>query len=221
MFDSRAYPKGGWVLHMLRRRVGDDAFFQALQRYGTVYGYQTVETSDIRKSMERLLGISLERFFYDWTERPGHPELTVKTTYDAADGLARISIAQTQKADAFHFPLAIEIHCDGSDQPVTITKRITEKSLTMYVPVPGRPKLVRVDPEFSLLCSLKEEKSRKLWAAQLTAPTVAERVTGYVRGGISPFGQKKRLPTVLDEMAVIVDTIYVSGGKRGLDIGQH
>jgi aminopeptidase N len=176
MFDSRAYPKGGWVLHMLRRRVGDDAFFQALQRYGTVYGYQTVETSDIRKSMERLLGISLERFFYDWTERPGHPELTVKTTYDAADGLARISIAQTQKADAFHFPLAIEIHCDGSDQPVTITKRITEKSLTMYVPVPGRPKLVRVDPEFSLLCSLKEEKSRKLWAAQLTAPTVAERV---------------------------------------------
>jgi aminopeptidase N len=176
MFDSRAYPKGGWVLHMLRRRVGDDAFFLALQRYGTIYAYQTVETSDIRKSMERLLGISLERFFYDWTERPGHPELTIKTDYDAADGLVRISIEQTQQADAFHFPLVIEIDCAGSDRPVTISKRITEKKLTMYVPVPGRPKLVRIDPEFSLLCSLKEEKSRRLWAAQLTAPTVAERV---------------------------------------------
>ncbi|TFD91975.1 Cys-tRNA(Pro) deacylase [Cryobacterium lactosi] len=54
--------------------------------------------------------------------------------------------------------------------------------------------------------------------AAMADPTIAERKTGYVLGGISPIGQKTTLRTVLDETAELYDTVFVSGGRRGFDI---
>jgi Cys-tRNA(Pro)/Cys-tRNA(Cys) deacylase len=55
--------------------------------------------------------------------------------------------------------------------------------------------------------------------ATMADPAAAERATGYVVGGISPVGQKRAHPTVLDDSALACDVVYVSGGRRGLDLG--
>ena len=187
MFDNRVYPKGGWVLHMLRSRLGDDDFFRGLQRYGTVYAYQSTETSDLRQVFERLYGVSLERFFYDWTERPGHPELEVESQYLPAERSVKFTVKQTQDADEFHIPLRISMEFPGEravDQH--LDRLMTTRELTHVLRVPGPPVNIRVDPDFTLLAEIKEKKSPELWKSQLLTQSL--RIHERVRA-VEHFGE--------------------------------
>ena len=100
-FDSRAYPKGAWVLHMVRRRLGDALFWKAIGAYCNQHKFSTVETVNLRKAIEQVSGYSFERFFYDWTERAGHPEVELKYEYLSDEKLGKVGIKQTQKSAAF------------------------------------------------------------------------------------------------------------------------
>ncbi len=89
----------------------------------------------------------------------------------------------------------------------TLLARIDETRLAVGV--------VPVDRELDLKALAAALDGRR---ATMADPAEAERATGYVVGGISPLGQRRRLPTVVDERAIAADTILVSGGRRGLDI---
>jgi Cys-tRNA(Pro)/Cys-tRNA(Cys) deacylase len=88
----------------------------------------------------------------------------------------------------------------------TLFVEIDGKLAVGVVPVSGQLDL----KAFASACGGKK--------AVMADPAAAERASGYVIGGISPIGQKRLYPTVVDESALLHDTIYVSGGRRGFDV---
>lgn len=77
---------------------------------------------------------------------------------------------------------------------------------------------VGIVPVSSMLNLKRMAKACGAKKAAMAPPPEVERATGYVLGGVSPLGQRKRLPTVIDESAARFETVYVSAGKRGMDV---
>jgi aminopeptidase N len=178
MFDGRSYPKGAWVLHMLRRHLGDEAFFKGLERYGTEFRLQPAETDDFRRVLERTSGRDLDRFFYDWLERPGSPDLDVTTQYLPDEQQVKIVVKQTQPEEAFHIELKLALYTAGSEQPIMLEQEMTDKQATFQIPVSGAPTRLDVDPDQLVLATIHETKPRELWRAQLLE---AREIPGRLR----------------------------------------
>jgi Cys-tRNA(Pro)/Cys-tRNA(Cys) deacylase len=88
---------------------------------------------------------------------------------------------------------------------------------TLMAEVDGKPACVVLpsDREVSMKALARAFDGK---SAQMLKPADAERLTGYVVGGVSPFGQKRRLPTLFDEAALAHPMVFINGGRRGLQV---
>lgn len=156
-FSHLAYQKGGWVLHMLRSQLGEDLYRRCIQTYLERHQYDNVVTSDLSAVIEELSGRSHDRFFDQWVYHGHHPELDIHYGWDERSRLARVSIRQTQKlSDAvllFQFPLTIRFKTGASivDRQIMVK----EKSEDFYFSLPEAPRVVRVDPQLTLLARIQ------------------------------------------------------------------
>ena len=95
MFDSHSYSKGGWVLHQLRKYLGDELFFRGLNLYLESNAFASVEVHDLRLAFEKVSGEDLNWFFNQWFLDKGHPNLEVEVDYSIPENLL-ISVRQKQ-----------------------------------------------------------------------------------------------------------------------------
>jgi aminopeptidase N len=172
LFDRHLYEKGGLVLHMLRRELGDVAFWSGVREYLTSHAYGIVETIDLQRALEKVSGRSLERFFDSWVFRPGHPDLKVKVSWD--EGLLSVSVKQAQKIGdtaQFHFELELEIGA-RSGQVSRHKKSVSLANDTFVIKLAERPAFVAFDPDLRVLGDLTVEAPGDMLRAQLSKATL-------------------------------------------------
>jgi aminopeptidase N len=152
MLNDNAYEKGGWLLHMLRRQVGEDAFFEGIRGFYRRYRDATALTDDFRLVMEEASGQNLEWFFDQWAERPGHPVLEAELSYDPGTRLAEVTLRQLQEGGA-PFRFSIDVAILGPDQaPVAAARvEVEEREHTFSLLLESTPGRLELDPDAWLL----------------------------------------------------------------------
>ena len=181
MFDQVSYQKGGQILHMLRKTVGDAAFFKALNLYLQKHAYKTAEIHDLRLAFEEVTGTDLNWFFNQWFMSPGHPILNIESSYDASAHKVSVNIKQLQNFDRvplYRIPMAIDIYSNGKTERKEIV--LDKQNQIFSFDVAEAPLLLNVDAEKYVLCEKREKKTIQQYAFQYQhAPLFLDRLEAF------------------------------------------
>ena len=150
LLNANSYQKGSWVLHMLRRKVGEVDFWKGLRQYYAAFKNGNALTADFQRVMEAASGMDLSRFFQQWLYQPGYPELAVEWSQEG--GLLELDVRQVQPGPAFDFPLDIKAEGpDGAELKWTVDINRSKKAVSL--PCNFEPKRIWLDPDTWLLFS--------------------------------------------------------------------
>jgi aminopeptidase N len=150
LLNANSYQKGGWVLHMLRRKLGDSVFWKGIRTYYARYKNSNANTDDFKRVMEQASGQNLDQFFQQWLYSAGHPKLTINWKYDDASKQFHFTITQQQEA-LFQFPLEVSIN--GQIHVINVANKETEATISA-----SRNDAVVIDPNVNLLAGFEIEK---------------------------------------------------------------
>src|SRR5256714_15334090 len=151
LLNPNNYEKGAWVLHMLRKRLGDDVFFRGLRAYYHAHREANATTEDLRAALERASGKDLKDFFARWIYGTGHPQYQLQWNSKNAQNAVflTVTLEQTQAGEPFLDPVPIEFTVNGKKQQQTIYPRT--RITTTEIRLDANPTAVQLDPDETLL----------------------------------------------------------------------
>jgi len=168
-FDYRSYPKGSWVLHMLRSQLGEDLYRTCIREYLDKHRLSSVVSDDLRQVIETHSGQTMDRFFDQWLYHARHPDLKITYQWMSEEGLAKVTVKQTQTVndDVLLFQFPTKLRFVVNDKIVERDIMVNSEEEDFYVPLPAQPSIVRFDPDYSVLANVSFELSDEMVAAQI------------------------------------------------------
>ncbi len=158
MFDGVSYQKGGRILHMLRKYIGDSAFFKGLNLYLQTNKFKAAEAHHLRLALEETSGKDLHWYFDQWYFGSGHPKLDIQYKFDSTQKQTLVVVKQTQTSGKiFKLPTYIDVYQGISKTRYPVW--IENKTDSFYFPSATKPDLINFDGDKILLCEKKENKT--------------------------------------------------------------
>ena len=148
VFVGIIYNKGAWVLHMLRRVVGDDTFWDIMRTYCQTHAYGYASTEDFQAVCESVYGESLDWYFQQWIYEEGYPDYEYAWDFENTGGAYTVTlrIGQTQTSGPiFEMPMDILIRTQGGDVLETVT--VNAELSTFQFEVDAQPVEIIIDPD--------------------------------------------------------------------------
>ena len=188
MFDAVSYNKGGAIVHMLRKHVGDKAFFAALKLYLTENKFKATEVHHLRLAFEKVTGKDLNWFFNQWYFSKSHPKIQVSYDYNTIENKVAVNIYQTD--EVFKFPLAIDIVENGKTTRKNVFVNNRDNSFVFtYTKI---PEIILVNADAVLLADFTETKTKQLYISQLKYAKSYE-LKKQAREGLSSLQDDKKV----------------------------
>jgi hypothetical protein len=145
VFRAIVYNKGAAVLHMLRRWMGDEAFFAGLRRYYTENRYKKAGTDDLRRAMAAEAKRPLDRFFEQWIYGSSLPRVRYTTAIEGQEVVVRFE----QMGEVFDVPVTVSINLGDRTQDVVVP--LTEAVVEQRIPFVGSVRSVNVNDDNAAL----------------------------------------------------------------------
>ena len=150
LLNPNSYQKGAWVLHMLRRKVGDEAFWSGIKDYYESHKYSNALSEDFRRVMEKNSDQELSTFFEQWLERPGNPEIEIHWK-EGKEGIS-IEVIQNQE-EVYDLDVEILINTKKGQELYRINTKT--RKLKRQLPLNAEVVDLAVDPQVNLLASFQ------------------------------------------------------------------